>query len=215
MDSSELIHKISEVEFDINQFVLLANHDVNIRVEIKNNMINNPGIMVYYHCFYIIESASREHPELYYPYWNDFARLLSHKNSYHRDFALEIIGNLLPVDNEDKFQKIHMDYFEVINDEKFMTGNLCVKNLLKVYYHKPEFRKWILDTLLDIDNHCDYSEKQKAVMKADILEIFSNVYSTLSDRSRVDAFIRTEVNSISPKTRKKAKSLIQLLNLSV
>jgi hypothetical protein len=49
--------------------------------------------MVYYHCYYVVEKASQKRPELFYPYWDDIAALLVHKNSYHRDFALDILGN--------------------------------------------------------------------------------------------------------------------------
>jgi hypothetical protein len=213
MNTTEMIERIAEKDFDVDEFVRLAIDDENARNEIVHQMLMNSAIMVYYHCYYVVEKASRKQPEKFYPYWGEIAKLLHHENSYHRDFAVEIIGNLTKVDQENRFAQVEEDYYSIINDEKFMTGNCCLKNLLKIYRHKPEQRGRIIETLLDIDNHCDYTEKQRGVLKADVLEIFDEVYEEIPERDEIKAFIKAEANSISPKTRKKAKELIRKYHL--
>ena len=213
MNIEEMIKKVSVKGFDVDEFVEFAISDTPARQAIVHHMVTNPAIMTYYHCYYVVEKASQTHPEPFYSYWDDIAALLYHKNSYHRDFALEIIGNLTKVDHENRFAGIADKYLSIINDEKFMTGNCCVKNLLKIYRHKEEQRERIIETLLDIDNRCDYTEKQKGVLKADVLEIFDEVYEQAPKRDEINEFIRAEVNCISPKTRKKAKELIKKFNL--
>ncbi len=213
MKMTEMIEKIAEKDFNIDEFVQLAINDENARNEIVNQMLTNTAIMVYYHCYYVVEKASQKQPAMFYPYWDEITPLLDHENSYHRDFAVEIIGNLTKVDQENRFAQIEEDYFSIVNDEKFMTGHCCVKNLLKIYRHKPAQRKRILETLLDIDNRCDYTEKQKAVLKADVLAIFDTVYDEVHEPEEINTFIRGEVNSISPKTRMKAKELVKKYSL--
>lgn len=214
MDTQELIEKISKKDFDVDWFVQLAINDIDARNEIVRQMLTNSAIMVYYHCYYVVEKASRNQPELFYPYWHEISELIHHENSYHRDFALEIIGNLAKIDFENRFAEIEDDYFSIIDDEKFMTGNCCVKNLSKIYRYKSEQRERIIETLLDIDNRCEYTMKQKGVLKADVLEIFDEVYEEVAERENIDGFIRAEVNSVSPKTRKKAKELIKKYSIS-
>jgi hypothetical protein len=214
MNTTEMIEQIAEKNFDINAFVQLAIENEHARAMIVRQMLTNPAIMVYYHCYDIIAKASQERPELFYAYWDTIAELLHHKKSYHRDFALEIIGNLSVVDRENRFAKIQDEYFSIINDEKFMTGNCCVKNMLKIYRSKPEQRERIIETLLDIDNRCDYTEKQKGVLKADVLEIFEKIYEAVPDQKRINDFIQTAANCVSPKTRKKAKELINKYTLT-
>jgi len=213
MNTTEMIEKVAEKNFDVDKFVQLAINDENARNEIVHQMLTNSAIMVYYHCYYVVDKASQKRPEMFYSYWGEIAELLHHRNSYHRDFALEIIGNLTRVDRENRFAEIEDDYFDIINDEKFMTGNCCVKNLLKIYRHKVEQRERIIETLLDIDNRCDYTEKQKGVLKADVLEIFDEIYEEVSEQDEINKFIRAEVNCVSPKTRKKAKELIKNYSL--
>jgi len=213
MNTKEMIEKIAEKEFDLNEFVQLAINDENARNEIVHQMLSNSAIMVYYHCYYVVNRASQKLPDMFYPYWGEIAKLLHHENSYHRDFAVEIIGNLTKVDQENRFAVIEDAYYGIINDEKFMTGNCCVKNLLKIYRHKVEQRARVIETLLDIDNRCDYTEKQKGVLKADVLEIFDEVYEEAPRRDEINEFIKAEVNCISPKTKKKAKELIKKYGL--
>ena len=209
-----MIEKIAQKNFDVNEFAQIAIQEEDARNEIVHQMLTNSDIMVYYHCYYVVDRASQKQPELFYPYWEKLTQLLHHENSYHRDFALEIIGNLAKVDHEDRFAEIADDYFALIHDEKFMTGNCCVKNMLKIYRHKPQQRERILDTLLDIEHRCDYTAKQKAVLKADVLEIFDElIESASSRRDEMDQFIQAEVRSISPKTRKKAKELVRKYSL--
>ncbi len=213
MDSTQIIEQIANKDFDVNAFAQLAIKNEPVRNEIVRQMLMNPAIMVYYHCYDVVDKASRERPELFYSYWSEIAQLLHHKNSYHRDFALEIIGNLTRVDPENRFAEIKDEYFSIVNDEKFMTGNCCVKNLLKIYRHKPEQREPIIEILLDIDQRCDYTEKQKGVLKADVLDIFDEIYADVPEQNGINKFIRTEANCISPKTRKKAKELVKKYHL--
>jgi hypothetical protein len=213
MKTMELIEKISAKDFDVDEFVQLVIVNQDARIEIVHQMLTNPAIMVYYHCYYIVEKASLQQPMIFYPFWDKIAALLHHKNSYHRDFGLEIIGNLCKVDKENRFDGIEDEFFALINDEKFMTGNVCVKSLLKIFQHKPDKRARILETLLDIENQCDYTEKQIGVLKADVLEIFGAIYDEIQDHDAIRNFVKAEANSISPKTRKTAKKLVKELNL--
>ena len=100
MNATEMIEKIAEKDFDVNEFVQLAINDENARNEIVHQMLTNSAIMVYYHCHYVVNKASQKRPGMFYPYWGEIAELLHHKNSYHRDFSLVIIGNLTKVDQD-------------------------------------------------------------------------------------------------------------------
>jgi hypothetical protein len=207
MNTTELIHEISVKDIDVNRFVQLVIREERTRDEIIKHMMTNPDIMVYYHCYYVVSKASQERPELFYKDWNAIASLLKHKNSYHRDIALTIIANLTQVDRENFFSKIFHEYFEHINDKKFMTGKCCVQNSIKILRNKPELEDQIIAILVDVDHQCAYPEKQKELLKYDVLEILDEKYEEVRDKKGIDEFIKAGVSSISPKTRHKAKEL--------
>jgi hypothetical protein len=169
--------------------------------------------MVYYHCYYVAAKASQHRPDLFYPYWQEIACLLQHQNSYHRDFALTILANLTQVDERDLFASIFEDYFAHINDAKFMTGQCCIQNSIKILRNKPALRSQIIALLLDIDDQCTYTEKQKGVLKADVLEILDKVYAQIQNREAINTFIKAGVSSISPKTRRTAKAMVKKYHL--
>jgi hypothetical protein len=213
MDANQLIEEISVKDVDVDKFVQLAIEDDRARDEIVKQMIMHPHIMVYYHCYYVVDKASRQRPDLFYPYWPEIAALLHHPNSYHRDFALTVIANLTQVDHDDLFARIYDDYFAHVNDAKFMTGQCCIQNSVKVFRHKPGLRERIVALLLNMDHLCTYTEKQKAVLRADILDVFDEVYEQVRDKTEVNAFIQNSISNSSPKTRRKAKALVKKHNL--
>ncbi len=213
MNPDALIEAISVKEVDVDKFVHLALSDVRARDEIVKQMVTHPHIMVYYHCYYVVDKASWQRPELFYPYWPEITALLHHPNSYHRDFALTVIANLTQVDHDDLFAGIFDDYFAHVNDDKFMTGQCCIQNSVKIFRHKPGLRERIIALLLDVDQQCAYTEKQKAVLRADILDVFDEVYEQVRDQTGVNAFIQDSISSSSPKTRRKAKELVKKHNL--
>lgn len=129
---NDLISKIADKDVNINEFAKLIINDTQKRDEIVYLMLNSDKIMVYYHSYYILSKASEIRPDLFYRYWDDFISLLHHENSYHRNFGLSLIANLIEIDEENRFFKIFDDYFKHLNDVKFMTAITALKILQRL-----------------------------------------------------------------------------------
>lgn len=213
MIESNLIKRIADKNANICEFVEDVLNDENTRAEVINQLLTNNNIMVYYHCYYIISKASEEKPELFYKYWNDFVSLLDHKNSYHRDIGLTVIGNLTKVDENNLFSSIFQKYIEHLNDDKFMTAQCFVRNIKKVLKNKSEYAQQIIEVLLDVDNRCTYPEKQKELLKSDVIEVLDEAYENIIDKNRIAEFIRIQSGSVSPKTKKKSKEFLKKYGL--
>jgi hypothetical protein len=205
MDTNTLIREISAEDADFERFTALAIQDRGVRDEIVRQMLNHPHIMVYYHCYTVLDRASTERPDLFYA----IAPLLHHANSYHRDIALTLIANLTRADVENRFDNLCDEYLAHFYDEKFMTGQCCVRHAGIILRSKPELRGAILARLLHIDAGNPYPERQQALMKADVLEILDEIYADVCPNAEIEAFICSAVQSSSPKTRKKSKELIR------
>jgi hypothetical protein len=213
VSKDNLILKISDENVNIGEFAEKVIIDSEIRDTVVYLMLNNPEIMVYYNSYYIISRASELKPELFYNYWDDFLQLLNHQNSYHRDFALILLANLTRVDTENKFSLIFDDYFSHINDEKFMTSRQCIQNTAKILTNKDELTEDITNILLDIDARCNFPEKQKALLKSDVIDLFEEFYEQINDKERINEFIKAELDSISPKTKRKAKNFVKTYSI--
>ena len=208
MTKNDLISEISDKNVDVDKFAEIVINEDSIRQEIINQMLNNKHIMVYYHSYNILSKASELKPELFYRYWDDFASLLNHENSYHRDFGLTLIANLTQVDTENKFASVSEDYFKRINDTKFMTARHCIQNTTKILANKSELKEDILNILLNIDKLCNFPGKQKALLKSDVIDVFDEFYREINNKEMINKFVKVELNSISPKTKKRAREFI-------
>jgi hypothetical protein len=208
MDTTDIIERISDKDADIAAFVKLALEDACIREEIVRLMVTHPHIMVYYHCFYVVDQATSQRPDLFYGFWDTIVPLLCHSNSYHRDFALTILANLAAVDVEDRFERISEAYLTHIRDEKFMTAQCFVKNCAKVIHYKSGLAERTIQTLLDVDQQTAYPDRQKELLKADILGALEANLGRTKDFPGVTTFVQACVGSTSPKTRSKAREMI-------
>lgn len=208
VSKSELTARISDKNVDIKFFADSAMKDLGLREELVHLLLTSPHIMVYYHCYYILNKASQQHPDLFYQYWDRFASLLDHKNSYHRDIGLTLIANLTEVDSSDRFAEIAGRYFSHLGDRKFMTAQCCVRSIGKILSHKKGMIDQATDLLLNLDNTCGYPQKQKELLKSDVIDVLFMVYPRSPDQAGIDRFVKEQLNSTSPKTRKKAKEFI-------
>ncbi|MBD3254947.1 MAG: hypothetical protein GF383_07625 [Candidatus Lokiarchaeota archaeon] len=207
-DMEDMLNDISKKDFEKQKYVELAISNPQTRDFIVENMINNSHIMKYYHCFDILEEVGSLKPELLYKYWDEIYKLLFHSNSYHRNFGLILLAQLAKIDEENKFIDIIDDYLNLLNDDRIMTAEACIKNVIKIASIKPELSETVVDRLLDFENSIKYSEKQKAVIMSFLIEGFHLLYENFPKKDVLFKFVKKHIESISPKTRKVAKNFI-------
>jgi hypothetical protein len=131
MDTNDLMNEIADKDVDVGKFAKLAIEDEQLRYVIVKQLLHNPKIKVYYHCYYVVSKASEERPDVFFAYWEEIASLLHHDNSYHRNFDLSILANLAQVDQGNLFSDIYDPYFALVNDEKVMTSNIALNTVSK------------------------------------------------------------------------------------
>jgi hypothetical protein len=155
-----------------------------------------------YNCFQILLRLCEEHPDFLYPHWDYFFKMLKSKNNFHQNIAINILANLTRVDVENKFDNIFDDYYAVLAGERAMTASHVALNSSTVFINKPELRNRILDQLLNIDKI--HRGKQKELIKSYAIESLLKIYPYTEDKERIDAFVKSQLESSSPKTRNMA-----------
>lgn len=158
--------------------------------------------------FRVLLIISEEHPELLYPHWGYFSGLLSSENSYHRCIAVYMIANLTRVDTENRFDGISDEYLNLLNDKSVMVAGHLAVNLGKIAKAKPHLQAKITKMLLDIDETYPRPERRD-LMKGSAIEALSQYFEEAEDKERIIEFVREQLESTSPKTRKKAKEFLK------
>ncbi|WP_099203409.1 hypothetical protein [Miniphocaeibacter massiliensis] len=201
-----LIKEIKKENFDIDFYVKEIQENFDIRNEVISNLLYNKDTMVYYHCYYILDKATKENPVLFYKYWNDFYSLLSYKNYYYRDIGLTLLANLSKIDKENLFDRIKNEYFSHLNEANFEMANNCVKNINIVCKNKSKYLQEVVEIYLNIEKIVDFPEKQRELIKFEIIKFFDMNYENIEKKEKVIEFIQKATSSISPKTRRRAKA---------
>ena len=157
--------------------------------------------------FKTLEIISEENPEFLYPHWNNFHVMLKSKNNYHKYIAIYLLANLTAVDVENKFEALFDEYFGILSGDRAMTASHVALNSSKIALNKPELQERIIDTLLDIDEI--HQGKQTEMIKAYVIEALQEMYSEIEDKERVLEFVKAQLGSKSPKTRKVAAGFLK------
>ena len=102
--------------------------------------------------------------------------------------------------------KIFDEFYANLKNKKTIVPIYIVKSSSKIVNFKPEFEEKITDLLLNIENI--HPGKQIELVKSAAIESFSEFYEKAEKKDEILLFVRSQLNSESPKTRKVAKEFI-------
>ena len=116
-------------------------------------------------CVELLE-ASRRSPAVY-AYFDRFAEMMDHKNSYARTRALLLIAANARWDASGKIDALLDGYLAHILDEKPITSRQCVQALPELAEFKPELKERILRALGTADLS-QYKDTMRPLIAKDI-----------------------------------------------
>ena len=172
---------------------------------IKNLEIKDDTIR--YNSHKVLLIVSQNQPEVLYLHWDFFVELLKRKNNFHKVIGIQILANLAKVDINNKFQEIFDVYHNLIDAKSVMTASHLAANLGKIAKVKPDLRKKITEVLLNIDQ-THHESGRKDLIKAYVIESFREYFEDIKNKEEVIKFIKNQLKSNSPKTRKIAENFI-------
>jgi hypothetical protein len=191
-------YDLDKKDVDIKELAQKALTDNVLIHELLNGIVSKDNT-TRSNSFNVLQIVSAEKPEILYPQWDYFHKMLISKNNYHRYIAIYILADLTRVDKENKFEDIFEDYYGILAGDKIMTASHVALNSSKIALNKPELQSKILDRLLDIDNI--HQGRQNELLKSYVIEALRKMYPEIRDKERVANFIEDQMDSSSPKTR--------------
>ena len=157
--------------------------------------------------FRILKRISEEQPNALYPKWDYLADLLNSDNHFHRYISINLLANLAKIDVKNKFETIFDKYFSNIEGERTMVAGQAALNSGKIAKAKPKLQPKITNRLLNIEK--THQGKQIELIKAYVIEAFSEYFEESLDKNKILDFVRAQLESKSPKTRKVAKEFLK------
>jgi len=161
--------------------------------------------------FKILLHVSEEQPKVLYPKWDYLADLLDSDNHYQRNISINLLANLAKIDTKNKFEKVFDKYFSNINGDRTMVAGQAALNSGKIAKAKPNLQTQITKRLLNIEK--THQGKQIELIKAYVIEAFNEYFEESSDKNKIVNFVKAQLMSKSPKTKKVAKEFLKRKNI--
>ncbi|MEN6591829.1 MAG: hypothetical protein ABFC12_01145 [Methanobacterium sp.] len=198
-------YNLEDKKLDVKNLAKDAISDENLFKKLLSG-IKSKDNTVRSNSFQALLIVSKDEPEFLYPEWDYFHDLLLSTNNYHRYIAIYILANLTQADDEDKFSEIFDDYFGILGGEKVMNASHVALNSPTIIKNKPELQSKIIGLLLDIENI--HQGKQKDLVRAYVIEALMKIYPDAQDKDNIREFVKSQLESSSPKTRDMASCFL-------
>ena len=157
--------------------------------------------------FKAMQIIASEDPDFLYGEWDYFQEMLQSPNNYHKYIAIYILATLTSVDKDNKFEEIFDDYYGIMAGNKAMTASHVALNSSLIAHNKPDLRSRIVGILVSIDKI--HQGKQKELIKAYAIEALGEIYPESEDNELIENFVKSQMDSKSPKTRNMAKCFLE------
>lgn len=199
---SDLIEK----NINMEEAVVKALRDDDVLSELLEGILSKQD-EIRFNCHQVLMNLTEMQPEVLYPNWDYLADLLDSDNHYHRYIAINLLANLVEADTEDKFEEIFDKYFSNVDGDRTMVAGQAALNAGKIAKAKPNLQKKITDKLLNIEK--THRGNQVELIKAYVIEAFNEYFDEAVDKCRIIDFVKAQLESQSPKTRKVAKEFLK------
>ncbi len=171
---------------------------------------SSPKANVKYGSTKILRSISEQRPEMLYSQMDFFIDLLDNDNQILKWNAMDIIGNMVMVDSENKFDKIFDEYYGLINDDVMITAGHVIDNSAKIAAAKPQLQDKITKNLLKVEKIPRDQECKNILMGKTILA-FNSCFEQINekDRAKVISFVKRQLNNSRNATKNKAEKFLK------
>ncbi|MBI4813045.1 MAG: hypothetical protein HY802_01370 [Methanobacterium sp.] len=196
---------LEDKNLDIESVANMAKEDVNSLKSLLDGVLSKDDI-VRSNSFEALLFLSKLSPELLYHHWDFFKEMLYSSNNYSKYISVYILANLTAIDSENKFEEIFEDYFALMGGTRAMISSHVALNSAIIFRNKPELQSYIVDQLLNIDHI--HEGKQTEMIKSYVIEALQDIYPQTENKTVILEFVENQLDSKSPKTRKKAAEFL-------
>lgn len=157
----------------------------------------------------ILRIISEERPELLYPKWDFFEKLLDSENNIIKWNAMDVIANLTRVDSRNRFDKIFIKFYGMLNEGSLITAAHVVGNSWKIAKAKPGLSRRITNELLKVEKIPLPTEECRNILKGHAIISFSEYFDQIKEKGKVISFARRELKNSRSATRSKAEKFMK------
>jgi hypothetical protein len=168
---------------------------------------DNKVSQIRYNCFRVLEIVSSKHPEVLVSHWSFLVELLKSQYDPSKYNALHIIANMVAAGKDGGFESIFDTYFDLLEEDNLPLVAHLASLAGKIARAKPRLQSRITEKLLSIDQ-THFNGERNELIKGYAIESFNEYFEHAPDKEIIAAFVKDQIRSSSPKTRKKAADFL-------
>ena len=201
-----IIPELDKKDVDVTSLAKRVLEDMEVLPELLDGILASKDF-IRFNSFKVLLFISEEHPEVLYPRWDFFSALLDSDNSYQQYIAIYLISSLARADDSARLEGIFDKLYSILDGEGTITAAHLARNSGKIARAKPKLRARITERLLNIDRN--HRGKQKELIKGHAIEAFDEYFEEAENQPEILEFVRKQLQSQSPKTRKLAREFLK------
>ncbi len=171
--------------------------------------LNEDKPRVRYGCAKAIRIMSEQRPDLLYPHFDFFVRLLDHENKILQWDAAFVLSHLAREDDGDKIAALLARYFSPIPGPVMITAANVIQGGARIAQAKPHLADRIAAEILKVATARYQTPECRDVAIGHAIQALGAILPLLRNPVPVAQFVRKQVRNRRPATRKKAEQFLK------
>jgi hypothetical protein len=156
-----------------------------------------------------LRMVSEQAPDLLYPRWDSFVRLLENENAFLRWGATQILGHLAAVDREDQIEPLLKRFFAPIVGQEMIGAANAIAAAADIVLAKPHLADRIVKEILKVERASYRTPECRNVAIGHAIRSFDRFFRHVGNKRPVLAFVTRQLDNPRPATRKKAERFLK------
>ncbi len=156
-----------------------------------------------------LRDLSERAPDLIYPHFDFFVSLLRNENSILRWNAILLLGNLAPVDEDCRVDRVIDDYLAPISGPHLIDAANTMRGATAIGAAKPYLADTIARQILKVERATYATPECRNVAIGHAIDCIGRLFPAIADQRVVQFFVSRQINNTRNATRKKAERFLR------
>ena len=171
--------------------------------------LDAPAARVKYGCLKDLRRLSEEEPQLVYPDFEKFVRLLDHPNSIFRWNAAHILANLARVDHTRKIEPLLGKFLQPVGGPQMIAAANVMQAAAVIAAAQPRLADTLAAGILAVGRAKYETEECRNVAIGHAIQSLDRFFASIPRQRAVVSFVRRQLDNPRPATRSKAEKFLK------
>jgi len=205
---SKLLAQIGRPGFDLEGITRKVLAEPALVTEVMEGLHADTA-RVKYGCAKVLRLICERAPEVVYPHFDVFVRLLDDENKILQWEAAFVLSHLARVDTKNKFEAILARYLAPIPGPVMITAANVIGGAARIAVARPRWADRIAREVLKVSRARYQTAECRNVAVGHAIEAFGQFYHLLQKKTPVVRFVKGQLKNSRHATREKAERFLQ------